>query len=120
MLEHLLIRGETLDFADTKALITKRDNKWNVSKNPQLYFNRVEKAIKGLDRNGINSDLNEQRDIALYYLKAAVKFDAACCEWEQKTSSGQDMEKPFKLSFEGNMLKKTNKTNVPQNTSKQM
>jgi hypothetical protein len=73
-----LIRGGTLVFADTKALLVKRDNKWNASKNPQLYFNRVKKAITGVARNGINSDLNEQRDMALYYLKAAGKFDAAC------------------------------------------
>jgi hypothetical protein len=53
-----------------------------VIKNPQLYFNRVEKAIKCLARSRINSDLNEQRDMALYYLKVAGKFDAACHEWE--------------------------------------
>jgi hypothetical protein len=48
MLDHLLARGETLDFADTKELLAKRDGEWNTSKIPQLYFNRVEKAIKGL------------------------------------------------------------------------
>jgi hypothetical protein len=53
-------------------------------KTPQQYFNRVEKAIKGLARNGINSDLNERRDMALNYLKVAGKFNAACHEWEQK------------------------------------
>ncbi len=40
--------------------------------------------IKGLLRNGINSNLNKWRDTALYYVEAAGKFDAACCEWEQK------------------------------------
>ncbi len=51
-----------------------------------LYFNRVEKEIKGFARNRINSDLNDQRDMALYYLIMAGKFDTACCEWEQKSS----------------------------------
>jgi hypothetical protein len=37
----------------------------------------VEKAIKGLAQNGITSDLNERRDIALYHLKAAGEFDPA-------------------------------------------
>jgi hypothetical protein len=86
MLEHLHNRGGSLDFVDTKELLAERDDKWNVSKNPQLYFNRVEKSIKGLARNEINSDLNEQRDMAQYYLKAAGKFDAACHEWEQKSA----------------------------------
>ena len=60
MIEHLLTQGEALDFADTKDLLAKRDGEWNVTKNPQIYFNRVEKAIKGLRRNGITSDLNER------------------------------------------------------------
>ena len=48
MLDHFLARGGALNFADTKELLAKRDREWNVSENPQLYFNRVEKAIKGL------------------------------------------------------------------------
>ncbi len=48
MLEHLLDRGGALDFADTKNLIAKRDGEWNINKNPQIYFNRVEKAMKSL------------------------------------------------------------------------
>ena len=50
MLDHLLARGGALDFADTKELLTERDGEWSVSENPQLYFNRVEKATKGLLR----------------------------------------------------------------------
>jgi hypothetical protein len=56
MLEHLLNRGGTLNFADTKNLIAKRDGEWNVNKNPQIYFNRVEKAMKSFAQNRINSD----------------------------------------------------------------
>jgi hypothetical protein len=87
MLEHLLDRGGALDFADTKNLIAERDGEWNVNENPQLYFNRLEKAIKSLDRNENNSDLNEQRDMALYHLKATGEFDAAVREWEQKPTA---------------------------------
>jgi hypothetical protein len=60
-----------------------------VNENPQLYFNRVEKAMKGLTRCGITLDLNEQRDMVLYYLKAAGEFDAACHEWEAKPTANE-------------------------------
>ncbi len=45
MLTHLRNRGGALDFADTKMLLAERDEKWNISEVPQLYFNRVEKAM---------------------------------------------------------------------------
>jgi hypothetical protein len=48
MLEHLLDRGRALHFADTENLLTERDGEWNVNKNPQIYFNRVERAMKSL------------------------------------------------------------------------
>ncbi len=48
MLEHLLDREGALDFADTNNLIAKRDGEWNINKNPQIYLNRVEKAMKSL------------------------------------------------------------------------
>jgi len=84
MLNHLRDRGGALDFADTKTLLSERDGEWDASEVPQLYFNRVEKAIQGLTRAGINSDLNERRDMALYYLKASGEFDAAVRDWENK------------------------------------
>jgi hypothetical protein len=83
MLTHLRNRGGALDFADTKTLLAEREE-WDASEIPQLYFNRVEKAIQGLTRAGINSDLNERRDMALYYLKASGEFDAAVREWEHR------------------------------------
>jgi hypothetical protein len=89
MLDHLLARGGALDFADTKELLTERDGEWNISENPQLYFNRVEKAMKELLRNGITSDLNERRDIALFYLKATGELDAAVREWEAKPAANK-------------------------------
>ena len=84
MLTHLRNRGGALDFADTKTLLAERDGEWDTSEVPQLYFNRVEKAIQGLSRAGINSDLNERRDMALYYLKASGEFDAAVRDWENR------------------------------------
>ncbi len=62
MIAHLLTQGGVLDFADTKDLLAERDGEWNVTENPQIYFNRVENAIRGLARNGINSDLNAKQE----------------------------------------------------------
>ncbi len=74
--------GGALDFADTKTLLVERDAEWDVSEVPQIYFNKVEKAIKGLTRARIVYDLNKRRNMALYYLKASGEFDAAIREWE--------------------------------------
>ena len=71
MLTHLRNQGGALDFADTKTLLAERDGEWDASEVPQLYFNRIEKAIQELTRARINSDLNECGDMALYYLKAS-------------------------------------------------
>jgi hypothetical protein len=87
IMNHLKNRGGALDFADTKTLLAERDGEWDASEVPQIYFNRVEKAIQGLTRAGINSDLNERRDMALYYLKATGEFDAAVREWENKPTA---------------------------------
>ena len=87
IMTHLRNRGGALDFADTKTLLAERDGEWDASEVPQVYFNRVEKAIQGLTRAGINSDLNERRDMALYYLKATGEFDAAVREWENKPAA---------------------------------
>jgi hypothetical protein len=87
MIDHLKARGGALDFADTKTLLAERDMEWDLSENPQVYFNRVEKAVKALTRAGITSDMNERRDMALYYLKASGEFDAAVREWENKATA---------------------------------
>jgi hypothetical protein len=87
MIDHLKARGGALDFADTKTLLAERDMEWDLSENPQVYFNRVEKAVKALTRAGITSDMNERRDMALYYLKASGEFDAAVREWENKAAA---------------------------------
>jgi hypothetical protein len=87
MIDHLKARGGALDFADTKTLLAERDMEWDLSENPQVYFNRVEKAVKALTRAGITSDMNERRYMALYYLKASGEFDAAVREWENKAAA---------------------------------
>ncbi len=69
MLTHLWNRRGALDFADTKTLLAERDSKWDASEVPQIYFDQVEKAIQGLTRAGITSDLNKRRDMALYFSK---------------------------------------------------
>ncbi len=57
MITNLQNRGGALDFADTKTLLTERDQDWDASEVPTLYFNRVEKAMQQLTRAGITSDL---------------------------------------------------------------
>jgi hypothetical protein len=89
MLDHLLNQGGAIDFADMKELLAERDGEWNVNENPQVYFNRVKKAMKGITSYKIMSDLNEPRDTVLYYLKAASEFDAACREWEAKSAANK-------------------------------
>jgi hypothetical protein len=71
MLKHILNRGGALNFADIKELLAQQDGEWNINKNPQVYFNQVEKAIKSQAQNRITSNLNKRRDIALYHLKAS-------------------------------------------------
>ena len=75
MLTHLQNQGEALEFADMKTLLVEWDGECDASEVPRNYFNRVEKAIQGLTRAGINSDLNEWHDTALYYLIALGEFD---------------------------------------------
>jgi hypothetical protein len=83
MLTHLRNQGGALDFADTKTLLAERDGEWDASEVPQLYFNQVKKAIQGLTRAGITSDLNKCQDMALFYLKASGEFNAAIQECKQ-------------------------------------
>jgi len=87
MITHLRNRGGALDFADTKTLLNERDQEWDASEVPTLYFNRVEKAMQQLTRAGIMSDLKERTDMALYYLKSSGEYDAAVREWEAKPAA---------------------------------
>jgi hypothetical protein len=80
MLDHLCNRGGTLDFTDTKTLLAERDQERDASEVPTLYCNRVEKAMKQLTQAGIQSDLKEQTNMALYFLKNSGEFDVAVRE----------------------------------------
>jgi hypothetical protein len=117
MLTRLRNYGGALDFADTKTLLAERDSKWDASKVPQVYFNRVKKAIQELTQAGITSDLNKRCDMALYFLKASREFDAAVREWEQRPAA-RKRGKTSKPSFQRNTQWRTSKTNLPQRTSK--
>ncbi len=66
---------------------------WDVSENPQIYFNRVEKAVKALTRANINTDMNQLQDMALYHFKVSGEFDAVVREWENKASAEKNVVK---------------------------
>ena len=44
MIEHRLTRGGSLDFADTKELLAKRDGEWNISENLDETHRKKERA----------------------------------------------------------------------------
>jgi len=89
MIAHLRNRGGALDFTDTRTLLDERDQEWDASEVPTIYFNRVEKAMQQLTRAGIMSDLKERTDMALYYLKKTGEYDAAVREWEAKPAANR-------------------------------
>jgi hypothetical protein len=89
MVDHLTVRGGALDFTDTKTLLTDRDMEWDISKNLQIYFNRVEKAVKALTRSNITSNMNQLWEMALYHFKASGEFDAVVREWENKSATNK-------------------------------
>ncbi len=82
---------------------------------PTKVLNRVEQAIKALTHAGITSNLNEQRDMALYYLKSSGEFDAAVREWENKPATNKTWTniKTF-ISAEYTWENKQNKVTVKQ------
>jgi hypothetical protein len=89
IITHLQNRGGELEFANTKTLLllTKRDQEWDASEVPTLYFNQVETAMKQLTHAGMPLDLKETTDTALYYLKSTGEFDAAVHEWKAKSAA---------------------------------
>ncbi len=109
MITHLRARSGQLDFTDTNKLISERDAEWDVSEVPQVFFNRVKKAVKQLKNAGITSNMNEYRDMALYYLKASNEYDTAVREWEAKPIA--DKTWPNIKVFISNEYAKENKQN---------
>jgi hypothetical protein len=61
----------------------EKDTEWNVSSVPQLYIIRVEKAMRGLTRAGINSNLNERRDMALLFSRQQANLILPSMNGEQ-------------------------------------
>ena len=117
MIQHLHTCGGQLDFADTKKLIADCNREWDANKVPQVYFNRVEKATKQLKRSSIQSNLNKQRDMALYFLNASGEYNAAVREWETQCRQNMAQHQSIYLN---RICKKTSKTNSTQNSSKQI
>ena len=56
ILKHLESRGGTMDYIDTKEIKKERYDPWDVNKHVVTYFNRVEQAVKQLDRAAIQTD----------------------------------------------------------------
>ena len=56
MLEHLEKRGRTLDFIDTTEIKGERDAPWDGNEHVVTYFNRIEQAVKQLERAKIVTD----------------------------------------------------------------
>jgi hypothetical protein len=119
MIDHPKIRGGALDFSDTKTLIAERDMEWDISENPQIYFNRVKKAVKALTRANINMDMNQLQDMALYHFKASGEFDAAVCEWENKAAADKTWTN-IKTFISVEYARKNKKINLLQSNSKPM
>ncbi len=117
MITHLHNHGGQLDFTDTKKLISEQDSEWDVNKVPQVYLNRVEKAFKQLKRAGIDSNLNERRDMALFYLKASGEYDAVVREWEAKPAIDKTWPK-IKVFISTEYAKENKQNNSLQNNSK--
>ena len=72
----------TVDFVDISALITECNALWNVAEVPQVYFNRVEKAVKQLAKVNINIDRLAMMSKALKCFKDCGNFDPAIRGWE--------------------------------------
>ena len=89
MITHLRSRWGTVDFVDISALITECDAPWNVAEVPQVYFNRVEKAVKQLAKASINIDRMAMMNKALKCFKDCGNFDPAIREWEARPAATQ-------------------------------
>jgi hypothetical protein len=78
-------------------------------------------AIRQLKPAGIQSNLNERRDMALFYLKASGEYDAAIREWEAKPAADKTWAniKIF-ISTEYAKENKQNKLTVKQFKANQM
>lgn len=89
LLDHLRSRGGQVDHNDTVTLINERDQPWDVSIVPAVYFLKVEKAMKALDRANITSCRNQRRDFLLEQFAKCDEFKPAVREWKQRPMTAQ-------------------------------
>lgn len=89
LLDHLRSRGGQVDHNDTVALINERDQPWDMSIVPAVYFLKVEKAMKALDRANITSCRTQRRDFLLEQFAKCDDFKPAVREWKQRPATAQ-------------------------------
>ena len=77
LLDHLRSRGGQVDHNDTVTLINERDQPWDITIVPAVYFLKVEKAMKALDRANITSCRNQRRDFLLEQFAKCDEFKPA-------------------------------------------
>jgi hypothetical protein len=83
------VGGGQVDHNDTITLINERDQPWDISIVPAVYFLKVEKAMKALDRANITSDRNQRRDFLLEQFAKCDEFKPAVREWKQRPMAAQ-------------------------------
>ena len=81
MLEHLEKRGGTLDFIDTTEIKGERDAPWDGNEHVVTYFNRIEQAVKQLERAKIVTDKQELLNQALYTFKESGELEQGLVNW---------------------------------------
>ena len=81
MLKHLEKRGGKIVYIDTKEIKKERDDPWDVNEYVVTYFNRVEQAVKQLDRAAIRTVKTELLHQALYTFKDSGEFERALVNW---------------------------------------
>ena len=84
MIEHLQERSGGLDHKDINEIASERDAEWDITDTPAVYFNKVEKAIKQLERFNIKTDLVLCMNRAMEAFDNSGLFDAAVREWNNK------------------------------------
>ena len=72
----------------TQKPFSQKETRNGISaKTPKCISTESKKAVKALTRASFTSDMNECRDMTVYYFKASGKFDAAVCKLENKPAA---------------------------------
>jgi len=110
MIEHLQERSGGLDHKDVSAIAAERDAEWDVTETPAVYFNKVEKAIKQLERFNIQTDLTLCMNRAIEAFDNSGLCDAAVREWNNKDKAEKTWSNAKK--FINTEYAKANKNNL--------